>query len=123
MNLFYLKGQEIDLCTLLRLSYPPLACHYGDYRYFCYCPFYDKRVQSLFLYKTSFACRHCLKLIYPSQNETLSLRLYKKAKKIKSKLNGPFTLSMLIISRYNSPSYPHLQRCVQAFYHICQYQA
>ncbi len=65
-----------------------LACHYGGYRYFCYCPFCDKRVQSLFLCKTIFACRHCLKLIYPSQNETLSLRLYKKAQKIKSKLNG-----------------------------------
>jgi len=64
-----------------------IACNYGGYRYFCYCPVCEKRVKSLYLCKNIFACRHCLHLIYPSQNETLSLRLYKKSKKIKSMLD------------------------------------
>lgn len=65
-----------------------VSCNYGGYRYFCCCPVCEKRVQSLYLCKTIFACRHCLNLIYPSQNETLSFRLYKKSKKIKSMLDG-----------------------------------
>jgi hypothetical protein len=83
----HLSRDESEHLHFTSIDLALVACNYGGYRYFCYCPICNKRVKSLYLCKSMFACRHCLNLIYPSQNETLSLRLYKKSKKIKSKLD------------------------------------
>lgn len=65
-----------------------MPCTYGGFRYFGCCPLCQKRVRTLYLYHTLFACRHCLKMCYISQNNNLSYRLRIKRDKIAEKING-----------------------------------
>lgn len=64
-----------------------LPCNYGGVRYFGHCSACQKRVRTLYLYKTIFACRHCLGMVYFTQNATLSYRLRLKKKAAKAKIN------------------------------------
>lgn len=61
-------------------------CHYGGFHFLGCCPICSKRFQSLYLYKTFFACRQCFRMVYPSQNETLYIRLLHKYGKVKAKI-------------------------------------
>jgi hypothetical protein len=70
--------------TILLTSMP---CNYGGFRYFGLCPSCLKQVRILYKANNILACRHCLKLTYQSQNETLSRRFYHKMKKAGSKIN------------------------------------
>lgn len=65
-----------------------IPCHYGGFRYYCLCPFCKSKVKKLYLCKIFFACRCCFKMAYPSQNQTLFVRLLFKSKMIKDRLNN-----------------------------------
>lgn len=78
-------GTKLQQTTLGIASIP---CHYGGSRYFGLCPYCQKRVRNLYLLQNLFACRNCLKMVYPSQNETLHVRLLQQEDKAKTKLNN-----------------------------------
>lgn len=65
-----------------------MVCNYGGVRYFGECPFCQKKVRTLYFAETLIACRHCLKMGYSSQNQTLSKRLCLKLKKVKQRISG-----------------------------------
>lgn len=79
------EGEPLQASSINIASMP---CHYGGFRYFVHCPYCKKRVRTLYLHSTIFACRHCFKMGYWSQNYTLSYRLLLKSRKAKSKINN-----------------------------------
>lgn len=64
-----------------------MRCYLGGERYFGTCPFCSKRFKILYLFKGVFTCRCCLRLAYPSQNQSKSTRLLLKWIAVKKKLN------------------------------------
>jgi hypothetical protein len=67
----------------------PWFCCDGYYRG-QYC---GRRVALLYSGGGSFACRHCQRLVYASQNETPSLRNIRRARKIRMRLGGGFSFA------------------------------
>lgn len=65
-----------------------IPSHFGGRRCWFHCPTKDcgRRAAKLYLGGTRFACRHCLKLAYPSQRENPIDRNLHRARKIRSKL-------------------------------------
>ena len=61
------------------------ACHLGGRRLWFLCPCCQRRVAVLWG-GSIYACRHCHKLAYPSQRETLHGRLLNRALKIRERL-------------------------------------
>lgn len=80
-----IDGEELQTPSIKIATFP---CNYGGFRYFGYCPVCQKRVRTLYLHKTLFACRHCFKMGYWSQNYTLSYRLLIKRRKVGAKINN-----------------------------------
>ncbi len=78
-----LEGEKMAIDTIKVVSMP---CNYGGARYFGCCPACKRQVRTLYLWKTLFACRHCFKLGYATQNCTLSFRLYLQMETAKEKL-------------------------------------
>jgi hypothetical protein len=69
-----------------------LPCNYGGVQYLGHCPACQRRVRTLYLFQNFFACRTCFKMAYPSQNQTLYVRLLLKSDKAKKKINNdPWT--------------------------------
>jgi uncharacterized protein (DUF779 family) len=64
-----------------------IPCHYGGFRYLACCPFCKRQVKTLYFHKYLFACRHCFRMAYPSQNTTLSVRVAIKKKKVDKRIN------------------------------------
>ncbi len=60
-------------------------CNYGDWRAWFLCPGCGRRVAILYG-GTTFACRHCYKLAYPCQRETVLDRTTRRAEKIRSRM-------------------------------------
>jgi hypothetical protein len=79
------KGDKLITDTI-KLALIP--CNYGGFQYLCHCPACQKRVRTLYLYQTVFACRHCFKLSYSIQNYTLARRLRLKLKKVEKRINN-----------------------------------
>jgi hypothetical protein len=77
------------------LNYPvrlqTTSCNYGGVRYWFTCPVAGcgRRVALLYLGGKIFACRHCYRLAYKSQRESMDDRAHKRANKIRDKLNWP----------------------------------
>ncbi|MGJ0428422.1 hypothetical protein [Methylobacter sp.] len=75
------------------LNYPvrlqTSSCNYGGVRYWFICPIVGcgRQVALLYLGDKYFACRHCYKLAYRSQRETVDDRASRRANKIRDKLN------------------------------------
>ena len=97
-GLKFTLGESLDVKPISRefpatsLKFVSMPCNYGGFRYFGCCPCCQKRVKNLYLYKDLFACRHCLKIAYLSQNQTLYSRLLFKEKRINEKLeDGKWT--------------------------------
>lgn len=74
------------------------ACNYGGHRYWFLCPAVGcgRRVAILYGAGRYFACRHCYRLVYPSQREDSVNRAVRRADKIRERLdwepgilNGP----------------------------------
>ena len=65
-------------------------CRYGGGRVWFLCPAVGcgRRVALLFLGGSYFACRHCYRLAYPSQNENAGDRAIRRADKIRMRLGG-----------------------------------
>lgn len=74
------------------LDYPvylqTTACNYGGDRYWFTCPAAGcgRRVAVLYLCGKIFACRHCYKLVYRCQRETIDDRSARRADKIRDTL-------------------------------------
>ncbi len=79
------EGKQLDT-TYIKVN--KTHCHYGGYRFFGHCPYCSKRVRDLYFHKANFACRHCFRMIYRSQNATLSTRLFLKRRKIGRWINN-----------------------------------
>lgn len=83
----FLEDSGNEILTNFSVKIKALSCHFGGLRYFFICPFCHKQTTSMYVCKKSFlACRRCLNMVYPSQNETLSYRLMTKAIKIYNEL-------------------------------------
>lgn len=82
-----LESASIKKLLVDSIKISSVPCNYGGFRYFGHCPTCYKRVRILYLYKTIFACCHCLGMVYFTQNATLSYRLRLKAKAVKSKIS------------------------------------
>ena len=65
-------------------------CRYGGDRVWFLCPAVGcgRRVALLFLGGRYFACRHCYRLAYPSQNENAGDRAIRRAENIRMRLGG-----------------------------------
>ncbi len=72
-------------------------CNYGGQRSWFRCPGCDRRVAALYGEKLAnstsvknrrFKCRSCHNLVYPSQRETWSERMHRKAEKISRRMGG-----------------------------------
>ena len=70
------------------------ACHYGGARPYFRCPGIthgrpcDRRVGKLFAAGRYFLCRHCYRIAYASQSETIEDRLLRRANKRRAALGG-----------------------------------
>jgi len=89
LNYRHRVGQEgwKDRQYLVALDWTP--CHYGGKRAWFRCPANGcgRRVGKLYLgYGGIFACRHCNRLTYSSQRETLGDRATRRANKIRKRL-------------------------------------
>lgn len=84
INLEVLKGDPLKHSTI-RIARIP--CHYGGFRSFGCCPCCGRNAKTLYLFQRLFACRRCLKMCYPSQNQTLAQRLRLKYLAVDEKLN------------------------------------
>lgn len=88
------KGDRVELTSLdngvflevsfLRISSTP--CNFGGARYWFVCPQCLRNTRRIHLIQNKLACRRCLKLVYPSQNETLADRLIRKRNRIWDRL-------------------------------------
>jgi len=83
------SGEKYDYKILLTTTRP----HYGGERWWFRCPVQGcgRRVAVLYLAQI-FACRHCCKLAYSSQNEAPHYRQLHKAQKIHQQLGGDWAL-------------------------------
>ncbi len=88
-------GQDITLDYAVdgvrvteRIGITRTACHYGHTRPWFTCPKCAGRVALLYLYGERFACRKCHGLVYRSQSEDPTGRLWRKQQKLEAKL-GP----------------------------------
>lgn len=79
-------GDEKLFVRLIKVAASP--CNYGNFRYFGLCPACQRQVRTLYLHKKLFACRHCFRMVYRSQNATLADRLYVRVKAIGKKINN-----------------------------------
>ncbi|MBS1154602.1 MAG: hypothetical protein H6R07_526 [Proteobacteria bacterium] len=63
-------------------------CHLGGHRHWFRCPGEGcgRRVAKLYLGERYFVCRHCLKLVYPSQRESVIDRISRRTGKIRERL-------------------------------------
>jgi len=84
---YFNKSQNKDYDYKVYLSSTDL--HLGGKRWWFQCPLKGcfKRVSILYL-ANMLACRHCLNLAYPSQNEAPHYRILSKAQKKHSELGG-----------------------------------
>lgn len=75
-------------------------CHYGGERLWFVCPNNQcmRRVSCLYLKTEYFQCRHCLNLTYDCRNENQCDRGYRRARKIRRRLNASMNLTV--------PTYP-----------------
>ncbi len=64
------------------------ACHYGGERKWFLCPHCGRRVAVLYGVSIRFLCRHCYDLAYSCQNEDSISRMYRKARKVRQRLNA-----------------------------------
>jgi hypothetical protein len=80
-----LKREDLQTFSIRIEAIP---CTFGGFRYLGCCPFCRRRVRKLYLHKTFFACRHCFKMGYRTQNYTLSFRMILKRKKVGAQINN-----------------------------------
>jgi hypothetical protein len=80
-----MDGSEFHT-PLIKIAAVP--CNYGGVRYFGHCPICQKRVRTLYLRTTLFACRHCFKLGYWSQYHSLHYRLILQRRRAGVKINN-----------------------------------
>jgi hypothetical protein len=80
------EGDPLDVNNTVRLT--RTVPHYGGERtwFMCGC---GRRVSALFIRRQHVACRHCLKLSYPSQNDSCPInRQWRKIHKLEARLGG-----------------------------------
>lgn len=82
----FIESLEGEKMVIDFIKVAKMPCNYGGFRYFGCCPACKRQVRTLYLWKTLFACRHCFRLGYATQNCTLSFRLYLQMKVAKEKL-------------------------------------
>lgn len=70
----------------VRLAWTP--CHYGGARPWFLCPRCYRRAGRLFYGDGWAGCRRCLRLAYPSQNESPRDRWMRRASKLRERLGG-----------------------------------
>ena len=94
LNYRYRRDSEEwqDVEYPVRLDQTP--CTYGGTRAWFLCPAVgcERRVAILYLSGRYFACRHCYRLAYASQQESQAQRAIRKAQKIRIKLGGSGSL-------------------------------
>ena len=61
-------------------------CTYGGARPWWLCPFCGRRVAVLYISGKHYACRHCYKLAYTSQSESVDDRASRRANRIRKRL-------------------------------------
>lgn len=88
-----LIGQENSSDAFLyEIFFSLTPAHYGNYRYWFKCPKCNRRRRNLSLVRVDgfplFLCRCCLKLVYQSQNRTLSDQIIHKKWHLIRKLGG-----------------------------------
>lgn len=71
------------------ISLDRTSCAFGGTRPWWLCPSCGRRVAVLYGPGKLYACRHCCKLAYSSQSETISDRAMRRADKIRRRLGWP----------------------------------
>ena len=79
------------------ISFDRTQCNYGGVRTWFLCSQCFRRVAILYGTGKYFLCRHCYNLTYPSQQESLSDRLMRKARKIRERLGASDNLMESIL--------------------------
>jgi hypothetical protein len=77
-----------DIRQVITLKWTP--CHYGGQRPWFRCPGCQRRVAVLCGYDRLFLCRHCYRLPYTSQHETRLDRLYRKMRKLQTRIGHQY---------------------------------
>ena len=78
-------GEWHDMSYPVRLNWT--ACNYGGQRAWWHCPAVGCGRRIALLYGGAvFACRHCQRLAYKSQNQTPSDRAFRRANKLRARL-------------------------------------
>lgn len=78
------EGKPLDVVKPVSLA--RTDCHFGGERtwFLCDC---GRRVTALYIHRQHVACRHCLNLTYPSQNDSCPVnRQWRKIRKLEAKL-------------------------------------
>ena len=89
------KSEPVEQTILLTRT----SCHFGGTRIWLICPKCLTRVAVLFAPGKHFLCRHCYRLSYPSQLESASYRLMRKARKIRERLGADSSLVMPVFAK------------------------
>jgi len=73
-----------SVCSTIMLTHTP--CYFGGQRVWFLCPRCGARARKLYLSTANFLCRRCCDLPYASQQETPLDRAYRKASKLRRRL-------------------------------------
>ena len=87
IDYFYMKysGERHPICNIIKFDWT--SCHFGGHRLWFLCPKCGRRVGILYSGK-HYYCRICRNLAYPSENEPKPNRMFRKANKIRRRLNS-----------------------------------
>jgi hypothetical protein len=108
-------GEDRRVNTIIKFDWT--ECYYGGHRPWFLCPKCGRRVAILYGGKY-FHCRICLNLAYPSENESKTSRLLRKANKIKRRLNGEPGIQNIIMFKPKGMHQKTFDRLVREAYRL-----
>jgi hypothetical protein len=78
------EGERENISSPIRLE--RTSCHFGGSRIWFTCPHCGRRAANLYLAKNGWFCRKSLRLTYASQSEDVKDRMWRRKRKLESKL-------------------------------------
>lgn len=85
---YTLTQNEVRRDVVDRVSIVRTACPFGGTRPWFNCTRCARRVAVLYLHRGGFACRHCQRVAYSSQSESVMSETWRKQRKIEARI-GP----------------------------------
>lgn len=117
LNISYrLKINQSDRVVHNKLWISSSPCHFGGTRPWFLCPICNKRVAILYIGQC-IACRTCCRASYSCQHEDKSLRCWRRAKKLRTKLGANLMTAAVFIEKPKGMHWHRYESIVAAITH------